>query len=232
MKKSALVIFLMCTTFAAFSQITIGVRGGLNYANFTGSEVKEWGFANVDPTGQIKFHLGGYVDYILTDQISLQGGLFYSAKGPKYDGTIEVYDFNSGESMMAPIIFKKRLGYIDVPILVHFHLTESISVFAGPQISFLISAKVKNDASAEVLEMLGVDEIEDVKDDYRGIDLGLPIGVAYNLGNGFNIQLNYDIGLIKIAKGYDYDGGNGNDRYFNVKNGVVKLSIGYVLRED
>ncbi len=232
MKKQTLLILMLMCSYAAFSQLTLGVRGGINYANFTGSEVKEWGFANVNPTAQIKFHLGGYLDYVLTDQISIQPGIFYSAKGPKYDGTTEVYDFNTGESMMASIVYKKRLGYIDIPILVHFHINESFSVFAGPQVSFLVSAKVKNEATTEVLDMLGLEENEDVKDSYRGVDLGLPIGVAYDFGNGFNLQLNYDIGLIKIAKGYDYDGGNGDNKYFDVKNGVVKLSLGYVLFEE
>jgi len=230
MKKLLLIFFLLAPVLA-YSQLRLGIRGGVNLATFNGSEVVEWGAANVDPTAQVKFHLGVYADYFIVENISIQPGLFYSAKGPNYEGETEIYN-NMGEFMMEDITYKKRLGYLDIPILVHFHINENLSVFAGPQFSFLISAKVKNDAAQEVLNALGLEEDEDVKDSYRGFDLGFPIGLGYELTNGFNVQLNYDLGLINIAKGYDYDGGDGGDRYFNVKNGVVKLSVGFVIRDD
>ena len=229
--KKLLLTCLMMIPVLVYAQLRIGVRGGLNLANFNGSEVVEWGAANADPTAQIKFHLGVYADYYILENISIQPGLFYSAKGPKYQGEIEIYN-NMGEFMMEDITYKKRLGYLDIPIVVHYHINENLSVFAGPQFSFLIRAKIKNDASREVLDALGLEEDQDAKDFYRGFDIALPVGVAYELTSGINIQLNYDIGLINIAKGYDYDGGEGGDKYFNVKNGVVQLSIGYVIRDD
>lgn len=230
--KKLLILAIACMIAGTLSaQVTLGVRGGMNLANFVGSEVVEWGFANTDPTAQIKFHLGAYAAYFLTEDISIQPGIFYSAKGPKYEGTTEVFDFNTGQSRMEPIVYKKRLGYIDIPILVYYHLNENISVFAGPQVSFLLSAKVKNDASAEVLNDLGLEEEEDVKDSYRTVDLGFPVGVAYDLGNRFNVQVNYDFGLLNIAKGYDIDGGAGEDNYFKVRNGVLKVSVGFLLHE-
>ncbi|MCA6075515.1 porin family protein [Fulvivirga sedimenti] len=230
--KRIILLTIVLAPILAFSQFRIGARLGPSLANFTGSEVKEWGEANVDPTAQIKFHLGLYLDYYLLDNLSIQPGIFYSAKGPKYEGQTEIYDFQTNEIMMADITYKKKLGYIDIPVLVHFHINGSISVFAGPQFSFLLSAKVKNDATQEVLDALGLEEDEDVKDFYRGFDLALPIGVAYELANGINLQLGYDIGLIDIAKGYDYDGGDGNDKYYKVKNGVLKLSVGYVIKDN
>lgn len=230
MKKILLLLFCL-TPAVIFAQFRVGVRLGGNLANFTGSEVKQWGAANVDPTPMIKFHLGVYADYYILENLSIQPGLFYSAKGPKYEGETEIYDMD-GNFNMADITYVKRLGYIDIPILFHYHINESLSVFIGPQFSFLLSAKVKNDADQEVLNALGLDDEEDVKDSYRGFDLGLPLGLAYELASGLNIQLGYDIGLLNIAKGYDYDGGDGGNRYYNVKNGVVKLSIGYVIRDE
>ena len=231
MKKILILFFLLIPT-VIFAQFRIGVRGGVNLATFSGSEVVEWGAAGVDPTMLIKFHLGAYLDYYITDNISIQPGLFYSAKGPKYEGQTEIYDINTGDFSMVDITYIKRLGYIDIPVLVRYHFNESISVFIGPQFSFLLSAKVRNDASQQVLDELGLEKDEDVKDSYRGFDLGLPFGVTYEFTNGLNVQLGYDLGLLNIAKGYDFNGGDGGDRYYNVKNSVVKLSIGFVIRDE
>jgi hypothetical protein len=61
---------------------------------------------------------------------------------------------------------------------------------AGPQLGLLISAKSKNN-----------NDITDIKDNYKPIDLGLSVGASYVVpSTGFGIDARYNFGLSNINK--------------------------------
>jgi len=204
MKKAILLSLCIMLSYAgAFAQSTLGVVAGPNFANFGGKEVETWGGANADPTMQVKFHLGVFFNKELTEDWSIEPRLLFSTKGPKYSGEIPFY----GE-----VTYKKLLSYVDIPVLVKYSINEQFSVYAGPQLSLLLSAKV-DDGEEKV----------DVKDEYKSTDFALVFGAGYMITEKLGVNLFYDLGLSKIAQ---YE-----SLSYDVKNNVIKLSLTYTLKE-
>ena len=217
MKKILITTTLICSIIiTVHAQLQYGLRAGFNYATFGGPDAKTWGEMDVDPTWKPGFHLGGIVSYNEFLPVSLEAGLFFSMKGCKYDG--EYADYESGTGATYNLVRIKDLRYIDIPLLARYYINENLSVFAGPELAFLLSAKMRDKPEG------GETEVTDVKDEYKGFDFLLALGAAYTLNNGVHIQLQYDHGLSNIS---DY--GHGGQSYYTLKNRVIKLSVGIML---
>lgn len=121
MKKTilitALLLVLSINTQAQLLQL--GVKAGLNYANFSGTEIQTDAITS--------YHAGLIAEVKLMDKLAIQPELLYSTQGASYD--------NAGQE------FKNELGYIAIPVLAKIYLGESLSMELGPQASFLLSEK-------------------------------------------------------------------------------------------
>lgn len=177
----------------AFAQLSGGVKAGLNLANLGGDDVED---AKIRPS----IHIGGYVNYAFSETFSIQPELLYNSVGAK--GTQET-DFGDADITM-------KLNYISVPVMLVYSFG-NFNVQAGPQIGFLAAAKTK-------IEFGGEDEEIDVKDDLKGTDFGLNIGLGAEFGK-LNATARYSLGLTSIG---DYDDSD-------IKNNVIQISIGYKL---
>jgi hypothetical protein len=96
-----------------------------------------------------------------------------------------------------------ELNYIDIPLQFHRRLSDRFYVRAGPQFSYLTSAKL-----ATTGDLVGGDEFtvtEDIKDDVERIELALPVdlGVVFSKPRGFkgiDLRLRYCLGLTEVFK--------------------------------
>ena len=111
MKNYLFALILACFTTICMSQQTIyGVRGALNISNL-----------DFDPDATLEnkhrngFAFAGFVDFGLTEDISILTELQWSAEGGK------------AESL--------RADYIQLPILVRFVVSERIILGLGPQVA-------------------------------------------------------------------------------------------------
>ena len=180
MKTSFLKVFalaIVCFTFAGTvnAQMTHGPVAGANIANLSGDDAD-------DTSTLFGFHLGWFVNFDVTDNITVQPQVLYSGKG----ANIEIL----GED------FPLNLNYIEIPIWGRYNLESGLHFDFGPYIGFLMGAKLD-----------GESEIGDtkVKDSYTGTDFGIGIGLGYELESGLGFAANYDMGLSNIA---DYDDGD------------------------
>jgi hypothetical protein len=99
--------------------VKLGVKAGLNYANFTGSDIQTDAITS--------YHAGLVVEIGLLDSFSIQPELLYSTQGASYENAIDEY--------------KNELGYIAIPVMAKIYLSDSFSLELGPQASFLLSKK-------------------------------------------------------------------------------------------
>ena len=99
--------------------LQLGVKAGLNYANFTGTEIQTDAITS--------YHAGLLAEIKLMDKFAIQPELLYTTQGASYK--------EAGEE------FKNELGYIAIPVLAKIYLGQSFSVELGPQASFLLSEK-------------------------------------------------------------------------------------------
>lgn len=99
--------------------LQLGLKAGINYANYTGSDVNTDAITN--------FHAGLVLEIKVLKNFSFQPELLYSTQGAEVD--------NLGEQ------FKNELGYISIPVLAKFNLNDNLSLELGPQASFLLSER-------------------------------------------------------------------------------------------
>lgn len=191
MKKLLFVLCLMGAVVFAQAQLKFGAKVGLNIAKVTGDDMD-------DAKSLLAPQFGVFANYSISDKLGIQPELLYSMQGFKMEESYE------GETYEG----KLKLDYILVPIMVKFYPITGLSLQAGPQFGFLVSAKWKE---------TGEDEI-DVKDDAKKFDLGLNLGAGYELENGLGLDLRYNFGLTNINK---------EDEMGDGKNGVFSIALSY-----
>lgn len=168
--------------------IVFGLKGGLNISNFIGD------IQNNDI--RTSAHFGLISEIMINDKFSLQPELLYSAQG--YSGR------------PAPGFSRSKYDYITIPVLAKIYLAEKISIEAGPQVGFLVSAKEKTDADKVTIP------------NQKTVDFGLNIGLAYDFKNGVFFQTRYNLGLSNVNAGP-------NENAVKYTNSVVQLSVGFKL---
>jgi len=102
---------------------------------------------------------------------------------------------------------KLNMTYINLPILAQYN-TGGFVIETGPQVGFLMSAKMKADEGDAV----------DVKDDFKGIDFSWAIGAGYVSQSGFGVNARFNLGLSSVAEGDA-----------KVKNSVIQVGVSYLL---
>uniref|UniRef100_UPI004049B1E0 porin family protein n=1 Tax=Flavobacterium sp. TaxID=239 RepID=UPI004049B1E0 len=130
MKNKILVaiVFILGISTSQAQVVQFGVKGGLNFANYTGGNISGVDFKTIT-----SYHLGAVVELKVFENFALQPELFYSTQGSELDGL--------GEQI------KNELGYLSLPILAKFYLTSNkLSLEVGPQASVLVSKR--NDVDA------------------------------------------------------------------------------------
>jgi hypothetical protein len=162
MKKVVLSLVVLLISASAFAQLSGGVKGGLNLAN--------WGGDAEGTDMRPAFHVGGYVNFALSDAISLQPELLYNSVG-----------FKEGDGSLVA-------DYISIPVMLLYNVNENFNIQAGPQLGLLMSAKAKEDGNSV-----------DFKDFFTGTDFGVNVGVGANFGK-LNAAARYCIGLANIIE--------------------------------
>ncbi len=198
-----LTIVLFGFTNIIAQKIKYGSKIGVNIANITGDEVD-------DLNTKTSLHAGAVAEIMISDEFSFQAELLYSAQGAKSD-YIETID---GVTFRYTSI---NLEYINVPLLAKFYIVEGLSLEAGPQVGFLLTAdrefEKTNNGETETGE-------KDILDEIKGIDFGLNFGLAYKLESGIFLAARYNLGLSNINDLTESDDLKNQNR-------VIQVSAGY-----
>ena len=183
MKKFLLlaVVTVLGITNVTAQKVKFGAKGGLNFAYISGDNTK-----NIDAVAAFNFGLLSEIP--ISDKFSFQPEVMFSGQG---------YSFKDKDNLIA-------LNYLNIPLMGKYYITKGLSVEAGPQLGFLLSAK---------------DEKKDVKDAFKTFDFGLNFGLGYKLENGLNFGVRYNLGLTDINNIDNYSSKNQNQ--------VLQVSIGY-----
>ena len=185
MKKIILaaLLFVAASTTTQAQLVKFGVKAGVNFANQTGDATDAPG---IDKEGITSYHAGLVAEIKLLDRFAIQPELLYSTQGASYK--------EAGQE------FKNELGYLTIPVMAKFYLTDSFSLEVGPQASFLLSEKDNFDIY-----------------DNETFEFGVNAGLGFKLTENFFIQGRYGLGLTDVSKDAD------------VKNTTVQLSVGFLF---
>lgn len=179
MKKLVLVLMVAAISLFAVSPLfakgmMFGVKGGLNLANLTGSDVNNAAIK----TG---IDVGAFLTYDISDIFAVEPELLFSMKGAKSDS--------------ASVTGSWKVNYIEIPILLKAKLPTDGKIkpciYVGPGIGFLMSSKISDDIEI------------DMKDFTKSTDITLiaGAGVSYMMEKGaLSFEARYEVGLSTIAK--------------------------------
>ena len=212
MKKFVITILIsfFYITFFNAQEIYFGPKVGVNLTHVMYDGDGESFYNNKQM--QLSSHFGVFAEFTISDYFSVQPELLYSVKGAQFD--LEGEDFYRSSH-----IFK----YLSLPIIAKYYVTEEISVEAGPQVAYLLSAK--NVETSEIyVTGLGEEAASiDMKENMQVFDVGVTAGVGYLTKTGFYISARYNLGLINAFN-------NEPDITDTLKNGAVQLSFGFSFR--
>lgn len=183
-----IVSFFLLTTALSAQEVSFGAKGGLNIADITSLS---------NSKARASIHLGAFAKVQLTENWAVQPELVYSGQGAKVDPSLPLLSD-----------FTLALNYINLPVMLQYHLVPEFHLEAGPQIGFLVAAKAREDGNTINL-----------KDEYKGIDFGLGFGLGYTFDMGLGINARYNFGLTNVL---DSD----ND---NQKNSVAQFGLYYII---
>ena len=161
--------------FANAQETKFGVKGGVNFANFSG-DVE-------DNSSKVGFNVGGFAEIKLSDKFYLQPELLFSTQGAQ-----EEYTENGGNYKV-----KANLSYLNIPLMAKLYVADGFSLEAGPQIGFLTSAKYK-------VEFGGNESEVDAKEEFESTDFGFNLGAGYDFTANLSAGVRYNLGLTNIVK--------------------------------
>lgn len=208
MKKIILTVMAIFAVGAAKAQeIKYGVKAGLNLSTLTGD------VAYYDVKSKAGFHVGGFAEFKITDKFAVQPELLYSTQGGKISfSSSDDFSYTNDKRDI-------KLAYLNLPVMAKYYIIPGLSVEAGPQVGFLLSAKNEYQIYSSVSEDLSGSGEEDIKGDSKSVDFGFNLGAGYEFTENIFVQARYNFGMTSISED--------SINEYDPKNGVLQLSFGY-----
>ena len=137
----------------------LGVKGGLNFANFN---------SDFDTDAKTGYHAGAFATFKFT-KLAIQPEVIFSKQGAKLD-------INGSE-------LESNYSYINIPVMAKLYLLGGLNLQAGPQFGFLASAEqVYEGIEEDVKDQLKGSEISLGLGAGWDLPFGLTVDARYNLG--------------------------------------------------
>jgi hypothetical protein len=205
-----LTVLYISTTTQAYAQANpnatedphFGFKVGLNRSNIYDKQGEEF---VADP--KLGWVLGAFFSIPAGEYLGFQPELLYSQKGFTANGKILGTNYS----------FTRTTGYIDIPLQLQLKPSESLSIIAGPQYSFLINKKdVFTSGSTSTQH-----EQDIQNDNIRKNILGIVGGLDVNINRA----------VISGRAGWDlqHNNGDGTSTLPRYKNAWLQLTLGFKL---
>ncbi len=212
MKKLLIfLVFIACHYSQLSAQdVSWGVKAGVNLSEWKGKSPESARLL----TG---LHFGPTISLKASDNIFIVSSLLLSQKG---NMTHRIFDEVHGtESLFRDFKQEFKFTYLDLPVYLKFEVVSGLSLYAGPQFSYLLKATSKSEERFRINE--GEEHFRELEIDLKGynkFDLAVVVGIDYLFSNGINLNAGYDFGLYELED-VEY--------YGKSYNRVLKFSVGY-----
>jgi hypothetical protein len=152
LKRSIFLVATLFLTYSAFSQVGLGIKGGVNFAN-----------ANVDNAdSRTGYHAGIFVPIRFAGGIGIQPEALYSSQGT------DIQDFGEYE-----------FNYINIPVLLTYSFLKVLEVQAGPQFGILMNSELEG---VDIKDATKSSDISIAVGAEVNLPFGLTGGLRYNIG--------------------------------------------------
>ncbi len=180
MKKAVFITIINISFFTeSFGQVNWGYKAGLNLSTVYNSSYNNF-------TSKLNFNTGALTKLKLNKNCFINIEYLLSHKG---FSSILIPNGTTSNSF----------SYLTLPILFEYQISDKVSFHLGPELNYLIGAKIKtNNAEFSVI------------DKYKKIDLCLAGGLRYNFTKKIALETRYTIGQSQLNLrpeifGYNYN---------------------------
>lgn len=187
----------------SFSQVGIGLKGGLNFAKVTKA-------SNVQAENATGFHVGAFLAPKTQSVIGFRSEIIFSRQG---------YDFKNSRTTGSV-----QLDYILLPQLMEINITKYVSLQIGGQMAFLLSAKADSSSAPST----GNAQFDQMIDLFNRFDYGAAGGIEIHPFKGILIGARMNISLGSLYR--DPATTSAQPNFFpsvDAKNNVVQVFAGY-----
>lgn len=206
MKKYILLFVFTCLSlgYLQAQDVKYGVKAGLNFSNLAINPELDF----PSPNSRLGVHLGGFAQFSLGNNLSVQPELTFSTQGANDE---DKDDWQRVET-----------SYLNLAGVFKYTLQNNINFSIGPQLGFLTGGEfIKEDKED------GERKIHSASHVLSGTDLSIGFGVGYTLSSGIDLSLRYNHGLNNIND-------NPADLAFykpsqTIKSKVLQVSVGYIF---
>lgn len=209
MKK--ITIALVCVLLAAGSamaqkRFTFGPKAGVDFTHFWGKETKSfWEFK-----GMFNYQAGAFFEYRFSPKFAIAPEVVFAAQGDKFNYYYEVLDEHNNVVDTKEGTLTYNLNYINVPVIFKYYVIPSLSIDFGPQLGVNVYSKQNRK------EPGGRDNgTIDYDDETKAFDIGVGLGLTYNITNDVFVQGRYTLGFSSVFE------------WGENKNGNAQIAIGY-----
>lgn len=208
MKRIAL-IFIAMMSFAAMQAaegLTFGVKASGDLVNY-------WGEGSPKDV-RLGYQFGGFVEYRFAgSKFAVAPEVVFSAQG----GNDAKYITLSlpGQPIIAGASY--HCNNINVPLLVKFYPSTSLSIDFGPEVGFNIYSKATGQGSEAGLGFVDKKTTIEMKDFTNSVSLGVAVGASYNFTEHWLAQLRYTLGVTNVYKEKAVPGRHSN----------LQIAVGY-----
>jgi hypothetical protein len=153
-------------------QFSLGIKGGVNFANLDVNSSVSDNYKN--RTG---FHGGAFALFKIT-AFAVQPELIFSQQGSKVSFSSQ--DINA------------NFSYLNIPIMAKFYLPLGLNLQLGPQFGFLTTAE------SDYNPISGAQTTTDLKEYYKNSDVSIGMGIGWDLPMKLSIDARYNLGVTEI----------------------------------
>lgn len=237
MKKTILALTTVLVGGSAMAQINVGAKAGLNYSIY-GTKIDPEPDEKPESATGLGFHLGGYLEFMFSDNIGIRPELLFSARKTSDTQTTTTTSETFGTTIVAKTEsdVKNTLSYLEIPLLLNYKANDNLSFQVGPGLGFLMSSKSTFDGTTTTTTTTGgqstttttsVSGDSDSKEGLRGMELGAVLGVVYELESGLNFGLRYWRGLNTLNDETEF-----GPVTVKTNANVLQFSVGYTFLKN
>ena len=178
LKKKFVSLFFLLSAFLTQAQkFNAHILGGVATSQVSGDQLS--GFNKAGFIG------GAGVSTVLSKKVDLGFEIYYIQKGSKKQSDPEKGDYE---------YYRLRLNYIEVPLLLEYHISDKLGFEIGPSVAVLISYSEENQ-DGEISSLLYYDQPQ-----FSKYDISICGGLAYHFNNHWGLYFRGLQSLVPIRE--------------------------------
>ncbi|PIE77960.1 MAG: hypothetical protein CSA15_10300 [Candidatus Delongbacteria bacterium] len=198
MKKYTFILILSLISISINSQsskIKFGLKSGINLSKYT-PEQYAGNLKLANYQRKVGFYIGGFTNIKVSEKIKIQPELLFFTQGTKQVfENITLMDSDGIYLGAGDIEEKISESVISLPVVLQYFIINKFNLEGGIQLGYIINRKekiIKNPFNHSLDSINKNNQIN-----YDKFDLGINIGLGYNLIENLRVNIRYFLGLIE-----------------------------------